>query len=227
MDEKHNGRNNMRDPDMSNRQPADFRSDNVASVSPEIIAATLDSNSGTAAAYGDDAMSHRLNERFSELFETTVTVFPIATGTAANALSLSALTPPYGAIYCHTTAHIHTSEAGATELLSGGAKLMPLQGDGYRLQAATLKQAISTAGIGVKNRSQPAAVFATQATEFGTLYRLGELKAIGEVARENRLKFHMDGARFANALVALECSPAAATWRVGVDVLSFGCTKNG
>jgi threonine aldolase len=205
----------------------DFRSDNVASVSPEILAAMLEANSGTDSAYGDDEVSQKLNDRFSELFETKVAVFPISTGTAANALSLSALTPPYGAIYCHKSAHIHNSEAGATELLTGGAKLLVLDGDGFRLQASTLAEAIPTAGIGVKNRSQPAAVSVTQATEFGTVYRLDELDAIGSVARASGLKFHMDGARFANALAALGCSPAAATWRVGIDVLSFGCSKNG
>jgi len=205
----------------------DFRSDNVASVSPEIIAATLAANAGTAAPYGDDQVSAMLNDRFSEVFEAKVTVFPIGTGTAANALALSALTPPYGAIYCHSAAHIHTSEAGATELLTGGAKLLPLEGDGYRLQASALANAVATAGVGIRNRSQPAAVSLTQATEFGTVYRLDELAAIAEVARSHRLKIHMDGARFANALVTLGCSPAAATWRVGVDVLSFGCTKNG
>ncbi len=205
----------------------DFRSDNVASVSPEIIAAMIEANTDTAASYGDDQLSAMLNDRFSEVFEAKVTVFPIATGTAANALALSALTPPYGAIYCHGAAHIHTSEAGATELLTGGAKLLPLEGDGYRLQASALANAVANAGVGIRNRSQPAAVSLTQATEFGTVYRLDELAAIADVARSHRLKIHMDGARFANALVTLGCSPAAATWRVGVDVLSFGCSKNG
>src|SRR6185369_6347486 len=116
----------------------DFRSDNVASVSPEILQATVEANTGTASGYGEDDLSQRLDERFSELFETKVAVFPVSSGTAANALSLSALTPPYGAIYCHSTAHIHTSEAGATELLTGGAKLVPLQGEGFRLQADAL-----------------------------------------------------------------------------------------
>lgn len=205
----------------------DFRSDNVASVSPEILKATLEANTDTAASYGDDQVSAILNDRFSEVFEAKVTVFPIGTGTAANALALSSLTLPYGAIYCHGTAHIHTSEAGATELLTGGAKLIPLEGDGFRLQASALANAVASAGFGIRNRSQPAAVSVTQATEFGTVYRLDELAAIAEVARSYRLKIHMDGARFANALATLGCSPAAATWRVGVDVLSFGCTKNG
>ncbi len=212
---------------MSTSRIADFRSDNVASVSPEIIAATAAVNAGTATPYGGDDFSRALDERFSDLFETDVKVFPVSTGTAANALSLSALTPPYGAIFCYSAAHIHTSEAGATEFMTGGAKLVPLEGEGFRLHAATLESAIATAGVGITNRSQPAAVSVSQATEFGTIYRLEELAAIGDVARAHKLKVHMDGARFANALAALGCSPAAATWRAGVDILSFGCSKNG
>jgi threonine aldolase len=209
------------------RRVIDFRSDNVASVSPEIMAATLEANAGAASPYGDDQVSAMLNDRFSDLFEAKVTVFPIASGTAANALALSTLTPPYGAIYCYGAAHVHTSEAGATELLTGGAKLLPLEGDGFRLQASVLANALANAGFGIRNRSQPRAVSLTQATEYGTVYRLDELAAIADVARFHRLKIHMDGARFANALVTLGCSPAAATWRAGVDILSFGCTKNG
>lgn len=213
--------------DMNEPRVIDFRSDNVASVSPEILQATLAANSGTEASYGEDETSQRLDDRFSEIFEAKVKVFPISTGTAANALSLSALSPPYGAIYCHKTAHIHSSEAGATELLTGGAKLVALDGEGFRLQASTLNEAVASAGIGITNRSQPAAVSVTQATEFGTVYRLDELGAIGEVARAHGLKLHMDGARFANALVTLGATPAAMTWRAGVDILSFGCSKNG
>jgi threonine aldolase len=209
------------------RRTLDFRSDNVASVCPEIMAATLAANSDTATPYGEDLLSARLNARFSAMFETPVTVFPVASGTAANALCLSTLTPPYGAIYCHNVAHVHTSEAGATELLTGGAKLVALAGDGSRLQADALAAAIAASGRGIKNRSQPAAVSVTQATEFGTVYSLKELAALGAVARMHGLRMHMDGARFANALVTLGCRPADATWRVGVDILSFGCTKNG
>jgi threonine aldolase len=205
----------------------DFRSDNVATVSPRIVAAMQDANSGPAASYGEDVWSRRLDERFSALFERDVKVFPVSTGTAANALSLSVLTPPYGAIYCYREAHIQTSEAGAAELFSGGAKLALLSGDGFRIHAEDLKHAIASAGVGVRNKPQPAAVSVTQATEYGTLYRLPELKAIGEVARAARLRVHMDGARFANALVGLSCSPADMTWRAGVDILSFGATKNG
>lgn len=205
----------------------DFRSDNVGTVSPSILAAIEAANRGPESSYGEDTWSRRLDERFSALFETEVKVFPVSTGTAANALSLSVLTPPYGAVFCHREAHIQTSEANAAELFSGGAKLALLTGDGFRIHAADLKQAIATAGVGVRNKPQPAAVSVTQATEYGTLYRLPELRDIGQVARAAKLKFHMDGARFANALVGLSCSPADMTWRNGVDILSFGATKNG
>lgn len=205
----------------------DFRSDNVATVAPEVLEALAAANEGTDAPYGEDAWSRRLDARFGALFEKEVRVFPVSTGTAANALSLAALTPPWGAVYCYDAAHIHTSEAGATEFFSGGAKLVPLAGAGFRLQAQTLAEAIAGAGVGQWHKSQPAAVSVTQATEFGTVYRLDELRAIGEVARAAGLKLHMDGARFANALARLGCTPAEMTWRAGVDLLSFGATKNG
>jgi threonine aldolase len=207
--------------------PIDFRSDNVATVCPEILEAMRAANAGPAAPYGEDDWSRELNARFGALFETDVTVFPVSTGTAANAITVSAMTPPYGAVYCYEAAHLHTSEGGGAEFFSGGAKLFPLRGEGRRLQAATLQHAIDMAGTGQRHKAQPAVVSVTQASEFGTVYRLDELAAIGEVAREAALRFHMDGARFANALATLGCSPADMTWRLGVDALSFGATKNG
>jgi threonine aldolase len=213
---------------MSSETPLiDFRSDNVGIVCPEILEALRTVNVGSAAAYGDDDWSRELNARFSALFETDVTVFPVATGTAANAIALAAMTPPYGTVFCHETAHIHTSEAGATEFFSGGAKLTVLGGPAYRLEVDGLARAIANAGRGYRHKVQPAAVSVTQATEFGTVYRQHELEAIGQISRDAALHFHMDGARFANALVALGCAPADITWRIGVDALSFGATKNG
>lgn len=204
-----------------------FRSDNVATVSPEILRAIEAANTGPAASYGDDEYSALLNRRLSELFETETWVFPVATGTAANALALSACTRPYGAIYCHDEAHIHTSEAAATEAFTGGAKLIPLRGEDYRLTAEGLRRALASAGRGVRNKSQPDAISITQASEYGTVYRLDEIAAIGALARDADLSVHMDGARFANALMTLRCSAADMTWRAGVDILSFGATKNG
>ena len=204
-----------------------FRSDNVATVAPEIMRALEAANHGLAAAYGDDEYSALLNRKFSELFETDVTVFPVSTGTAANALSLATCARPYGAIYCHEDAHINTSEAGATEAFSGGAKLIALPGLNGKLEPQTVAAALQQADRGITNRSQPDAVSITQATEYGTVYRLKEIAEFGAIARDVGIFFHMDGARFANALVALQCSPSEMTWRSGVDILSFGATKNG
>lgn len=204
-----------------------FRSDNVAPVSPEILRAIEEANRGSAAAYGDDDYSKLLNQRFSTLFETDVTVFPVATGTAANALSLAACVRPYGAIYCHEEAHIHTAEGGATEAFTGGAKLLPLPGRHFRIEPSILRQALAGTAWGVRNRSQPDAVSITQASEYGTIYPLAEIAEIGAIAHDRKLSLHMDGARFANALARLGCSPADMTWRAGVDILSFGATKNG
>jgi threonine aldolase len=205
----------------------DFRSDNVATAAPEIVEAMLAANNGTAAPYGEDEWSRRLDERFGRLFEAKVKVFPVSTGTAANALSISALTPPYGGVYCYETAHIETSEGGATELYTSGAKLMTLAGSGFRLQAGTLAAALAGAATGQTHRPRPAAVSVTQASEHGTVYRLDELEAIASVARGAGIRIHMDGARFANALVRLGCSAAEMARRARLDVLSFGATKNG
>jgi threonine aldolase len=205
----------------------DFRSDNVATVSPDIMRAIAAANDGPAAAYGDDAVSHQLNVRLSALFETQVSVFPVATGTAANALGLAALARPWGGIYCHEQAHIHTAEGGATEAFTHGTKLIPLPGAEYRLPAEGLRRALARVDRGSRNRPQPDAVSITQASEWGTVYKLDEIAEIGEIARSHGIRFHMDGARFANALARLGCTPAEMTWRRGVDILSFGATKNG
>jgi threonine aldolase len=204
-----------------------FRSDNVATVAPEIMRALEAANRGLAAAYGDDEYSALLNRKFSELFECEVTVFPVSTGTAANALSLATCARPYGAVYCHEEAHIHTAEGGATEAFSGGAKLIALSGANGKLEPETLMAALKRADRGVRNRSQPDAVSIAQASELGTVYTLDQIGRFGVAARDAGIRFHMDGARFANALVALGCSASEMSWRSGVDILSFGATKNG
>jgi len=204
-----------------------FRSDNVATVSSEILRALDAVNHGPAAAYGDDEYSALLNRKFSQLFETEVVVFPVSTGTAANALSLATCARPYGAIYCHEEAHIHTSEGGATEAFSGGAKLITLPGADGKLTVQTVAAALQQAERGIRNRPQPDVVSITQATEYGTVYRRDDIAAIGASARDAGIRFHMDGSRFANALATLGCSAADVTWRSGVDILSFGATKNG
>jgi threonine aldolase len=204
-----------------------FRSDNIATVHPEILRALAEVNHGPAAAYGDDEYSALLNRKFSEFFGTNVVVFPVSTGTAANALSLASCARPYGGIYCSQEAHIHNGEGGATEAFTGGAKLIPLSGADYKLSPQALAEALRHAERGVRNRPQPDAVSITQASEYGTVYGLIDIAAVGASARDAGIAFHMDGARFANALSTLGCSPGEMTWRRGVDILSFGCTKNG
>lgn len=199
----------------------------MATVAPEILRALAAANRGPAASYGDDEYSTLLNRRFSELFEHEVAVFPVSTGTAANALSLASCARPWGAIYCHEQAHIHTAEGGATEAFSGGAKLIALPGSDCKLEPPLLGEVLARAERGIRNRPQPDAVSITQATEHGTVYSLDELAAIGDCARAAGIHFHMDGARFANALASSNCSAAEMTWRRGVDILSFGATKNG
>lgn len=207
----------------------DFRSDNVAGAHPAILEALTRANHSTASAYGDDAISSRLEARFSALFERQVAVLPVATGTAANALALALYTPPWGAVYCHPHAHIQVSECGAPEAFSGGAKLVAVESGSAptldKLEAGSVERAIHREGA--VHVVQPAAVSISQPSETGTLYSSSEIEALGEVARRHSMALHVDGARFANALVALDASPAQLTWRAGVDVLAFGGTKNG
>lgn len=204
----------------------DFRSDNVGGAAPEILDALVAANTGTAAPYGDDVCTRRMTERFSATFERPVQVFPLSSGTGSNALALAALANPFGAIYCHETAHINVYECGAPEF-STGAKLVGLPGERYKLAASTLDDALALAGRGNPTRVQPFALNITQPTDFGTLYSLEEIRALSDVAHRHGLRVHMDGARFANAIAALGCTPAEMTWRSGIDVLSFGATKNG
>jgi threonine aldolase len=205
----------------------DFRSDNTGRAAPEIIAALAAANEGTAAGYGGDEWTALLQRRFGEVFETRLQVFPVATGTAANALSLAALSPSWGAVYCSEQAHVNTAEANATGFFGGGTKLTPVAGSHGKIAAEALAAVLATAGAGQTHRSQPAAVTLTQASDLGAVYALDEIRAITRLAKTHKIRTHMDGARFANALARLGCSPAEMTWRAGIDVLSFGATKNG
>ena len=202
-----------------------FASDNVSCACPEVMQALVRANTGTAPSYGEDPWTTGLCARLSEIFETPVTAFPVTTGTAANALALSALTPSFGKIFCHELSHINTDECGAPEMFTGGAKLIDMKGIDGRISAQTLEQVIY--GRGNVHHAQPSAVSITQACESGTVYPLDEIKSITSVARAHQLPVHMDGARFANALVTLGITPAQMTWQAGIDVLSFGGTKNG
>jgi len=202
-----------------------FFSDNAASVHPSVLAAMAACNS-VDTAYDGDALSKSLDGVMSDLFETPVTALWVATGTAANSLALASLCPPYGSILCHRDAHIQNDECGAPEFYTHGAKLALIEGDGAKISAEALVDKLAATPGGV-HWAQPHALSITNATEYGRVYTPTEVAALGEIAKAHGLGFHMDGARFANALVTLGCSPADVTWRAGVDVLSFGFTKNG
>jgi threonine aldolase len=204
----------------------DFRSDNVGGAAPEILESFVAAATGEASPYGDDDWTRRMVQRFGTVFERPVQAFPLATGTGANSVALAALANPFGAIYCHESAHINVYECGAPEFFTG-AKLVGLPGRDYKLEPAMLDEALSLAGRGNPTRVQPFALNLTQPTDFGTLYGVEEIAALCAIAHRHGLRVHMDGARFANAIAALGCTPAEMTWRAGVDVLSLGATKNG
>ena len=204
-----------------------FASDNVAPAAPEVIDAIARINHGTVHSYGDDAETRRLTTMAQEIFECELVIHPVATGTAANALALAALVPPFGAVYCHEIAHINTDECGAPEFFSGGAKLLALASPDGKLCAEQLAGPVAHAREMGVHHVLPSAVSVSQATEWGTVYRRDELAALTAAARGHGLRVHMDGARFANAVAHLACTPAEASWKCGIDVLSFGATKNG
>lgn len=211
-----------------NEKRIELRSDNSVGVAPEILAAIAAADAGGAMAYGDDPWTAGLHERVAEVFEhDDVSVFPVVSGTAANSLGLSALCPPWGAVLCHETAHIVVNEGGATSLFTS-AVMRPLPGDDQaRLTPASLATAFAATNWGDPHHSQPSVVSMTQLTDHGTVYPLDQVRAVADAARARGLRVHMDGARIANALVALGCSPADLTWRAGVDVVTLGATKNG
>ncbi len=204
----------------------DFRSDNAAGAAPEILSALGATNVGSRTPYGEDQQTRQVVDKLRQLFECDLEAFFVGTGTAANALGLSLLTPPYGVVYCHEGAHINTDECGAPEFYTAGAKLCGLPGADAKINAAQIS-ALLPGHLGSVHNAQPAAVSLTQATEAGTCYRPEEIAAIAAIAHQHGLRVHMDGARFANAVAHLNLSPATITWRAGVDVLSFGATKNG
>jgi threonine aldolase len=202
-----------------------FFSDNAAAACPEVMAALAGANR-LDTAYDGDAWSARLDRAFSELFETEAAALWVSTGTAANALALAALCPPFGSIVCHRDAHIHNDECGAPEFYTNGAKLLVGEGEGAKLTSETVAAVL--AGVrGDVHQAQPAALSITNATEYGLVYSPDEVAALGALCRERGLGFHVDGARFANAVASLGCAPADLTWRAGVDALSFGFVKNG
>jgi threonine aldolase len=204
-----------------------FASDNAAAVAPEILAAIAAASEGSALAYGNDAVTRRVEQRFAELFEHEVAVFLVPTGTAANALAIAHLAPPWGAVLCHAEAHIATDECGAPEFFGGGLKLIGLPGEGCKIAPETLEASLAQGQWGGPHHVSPAVLSLSQATEAGTIYRPDEVRVLADIAHGRGLGVHMDGARLANAIARLNGSPAEATWKSGVDVLSFGATKGG
>lgn len=202
-----------------------FFSDNAAAACPQVLEALARANH-VDAAYDGDALSEKLDGAFSDLFGRPVRALWVTTGTAANCLGLATLCPPHGSILCHEVAHIEVDEAGAPGFFTHGAKLTLLTGEGAKVTPATVEEACDRIRNDV-HQVQPSALSITNATEYGLSYQADEVAALGEVAARRGLGFHMDGARFANAIAFSGADPADMTWRAGVDVLSFGFVKNG
>lgn len=204
-----------------------FASDNWAGAAPEIMAALARANEGPAAGYGGDPLTETVKAKFNDVFERECAAYFVATGGAANGLALSVMTPPYGMVVCHEASHIQMDECAGPEFFTGGAKLLPVAGAHGKLSPMGVRDALA----GFPERpphGAPAHVLSiTQGTECGTLYEPDELTAICAVAKDAGMSVHMDGARFANAVAASGASPAALSWRAGVDILCFGGTKNG
>lgn len=204
-----------------------FASDNTAGIAPEILKAIAEASTGFALGYGNDDWTRRVERRFSEVFERDVAVFLVPTGTAANALAVAHLSPPWGAVLCHAMSHMATDECGAPEFYGGGLKLIELQGADGKITSEAVETRLERGAFGGPHHVTPSVLSLTQATEAGTVYRIDEIRALADIAHGGGLALHVDGARFANALVRMNASPAEATWKAGVDVLSLGATKAG
>ena len=204
-----------------------FASDNWAGAHPKVAERLNASAAGFSRAYGDGDLDQAVYKRFSEIFEREVAVFFVATGTAANSLSLAAYNKPGGISFGHREAHIIEDECGAPEYFTGGSRLHPVDGAFGRMDIKNLERAVARFAPEFVHSGRPSAISMTQSTEVGTVYSLDEIKAVSAIASQYSLPLHMDGARFANALVSLETTPAEMTWKRGVDIVSFGGTKNG
>jgi threonine aldolase len=206
----------------------ELRSDNAAGAAPEIMSAIASANTGSALAYGADDWTSELRDKVREVFEhPDAEVFPVISGTAANSLALAALCPPWGAVLCHETAHILNSECGATSMFGGGAVMRGVGGDHFRVDPDTLQQAFDATRWGDPHHSQPSVLSLTVPTDHGTIYTPAQISDLVAIANERGLRAHLDGARVANAIAALGCSPADLTWRAGIDAFSLGAMKNG
>jgi threonine aldolase len=204
-----------------------FASDNWAGAHPAINERLMKESTRFAAAYGTSELDRAIEQRFNEIFEREVAVFFVGTGTAANSLALASVARPGGVAFCHSEAHVIEDECGAPVYFSNASRLMPVAGPNGKMLPKNLQAAIDRFPPGSIHQGQPMAVTVTQATEAGTVYSLDEIAAISQITKKHNLPLHMDGARFANALMALDATPAEMTWKRGVDILSFGATKNG
>ncbi len=204
-----------------------FASDNWSGAHPLISQRLLEISSGFSAPYGKSEFDHKIEQRFNDLFEREVAVYFVSTGTAANSLALAAVNRPGGVSFCHREAHMLEDECGAPEFFTHGARLAPVDGENGKIDPQHLNDEIERFPPGFVHAGQPMAISITQATEIGTLYQPSEINAISHIAKKHHLPLHMDGARFANAVAALNQSPAEITWKKGVDIISFGATKNG
>jgi len=205
-----------------------FTSDNAGPAHPSVLDALARANAGLAAGYGADDLSRSVADRLRAIFEAPqAAVYLVTTGTAANALVLATLAQPWQTVFCARNAHVQEDECGAPEFFTGGAKLTLVDGSHGKMDPAALHAAIAGEEIRGVHGVQRGPVSITQATEAGSVHDLAELRALTDVARRHGLKVHMDGARFANALVRLGCSPAEMTWKAGIDAVVFGGTKNG
>ncbi len=206
----------------------ELRSDNAAGVAPEIMEAIVEANHGSALGYGGDEISAALTARVREVFEhPRATVFCVGSGTAANALGLSSLVPPWGSVVCHESAHILVNEPGSTTLFSAGAVLQSVGGADGRIEPTALRSFLDGANWGDPHASQPSALSLTVPSDLGTVLGPDEIGELTEIARARGLRCHLDGARFANAVAGLDVTPAALSWQAGIDVLSLGAIKNG
>ncbi|MHA6287294.1 threonine aldolase family protein [Maricaulis sp. CAU 1757] len=213
--------------DLTSLRPMNFLSDTTAPAHPDILKALTAANGGYAPSYGNDAISARVEARLQEIFETELKVLFTVSGTAANALALSVLTPPHGVVLCHDEAHIHRDERGAPEFFTGGAKLVPLRGAHARIDLAELDRAVAQIPEGFVHSAPIRVLSLSNLTESGTTYTPAEITERKARLGDRPAFLHLDGARFANALVHLGCTPAELSWKAGADALCLGATKNG
>lgn len=205
----------------------DFVSENTAPVHPAFMEAVVKANDGFALNFEKDAWTERAVERLRDFFETDLMAYPAITGTATNAIALATMVPTWGSILCHREAHIQTQECGAPEMYTGGARQILLPGEHGKIDPKGLRQYLEDAEFSTAYAVQPAALSLTQQTEAGTVYEVAELEELCGIAKSFGLKVHMDGARFANAVAAIGCTPAEMSWKAGVDILCLGATKSG